>query len=160
MMHVTAHGCAVVGRTKPAKAGNGGPLDARSLMSSALPFLARAAAARLHRAPTRVPSRSLRISRAMAAPAYDAKTTEAPAGMSRVLFVQLGMGIDQHGQDATKAAVRAVRNAIERNSIPCIKAVVPGGSYDAVKVHVKLGVPFPDKRIDVEAIQKVRHVGR
>ena len=126
-------------------------------MSSALPFLARAAAARLHRAPTRVSSRSFRISRAMAAPAYDAKTTEAPAGMSRVLFVQLGMGIDQHGQDATKAAVRAVRNAIERNSIPCITAVVPGGSYDAVKVHVKLGVPFPDKRIDAEAIQKARH---
>ena len=125
-------------------------------MSSALPSLARAAAARLLRTPRARITSSRAPSRAMAAPAYDAKQSPAPEGMSRVLFVQVGMGIDQHGQDATKAAVRAVRNAIERNSIPCIKSVVPGGSYDAVKVHVKLGVPFPDQRIDAAAIEKAR----
>lgn len=30
-----------------------------------------------------------------------------------VLFVECGFGCDQHGQTATKAAVRACRNAIE-----------------------------------------------
>lgn len=42
----------------------------------------------------------------------------APDGMERVLFSECGFGADQHGQDATKAALRACRNAIEFNSIP------------------------------------------
>ena len=61
--------------------------------------------------------------------------------MSKVLFVEVGMGADQHGQDATKACVRACRNAIEFNSIPSIRDIVPGG-YDAMKLHIQLGV-FP-----------------
>lgn len=40
------------------------------------------------------------------------------------MFVQMGFGVDQHGNGnnagATKASVRAVRNAIEFNSIPGI----------------------------------------
>ena len=64
----------------------------------------------------------------------------APRGMSRVLFSECGFGADQHGQDATKAALRACRNAIEFNSIPSIRALVPGG-YAGMKVLVHLGVP-------------------
>ena len=44
------------------------------------------------------------------------------------------------GQGATKAAVRACRNAIEFNSIPCIAEVVPGGRPN-MKIKIKLGVP-------------------
>lgn len=57
--------------------------------------------------------------------------------ITNLLFVQVGFGVDQHGNDdrnrsgsgegATKAAVRAVRNAIEFNSIPGIIEAVPGG---------------------------------
>ena len=32
---------------------------------------------------------------------------------------------------------------------------MPGG-YGSVKVHVKLGVPLPDKRIDEDAIKQAR----
>ena len=46
----------------------------------------------------------------------------------------------RRGQDATKAAVRACRNAIEFNSIPSIRAIVPGG-YDAMKLHIQIGAP-------------------
>jgi uncharacterized protein (TIGR02058 family) len=35
--------------------------------------------------------------------------------MSSVLFVQVGFGVDQHGQDVTKAACKAVKHAIEFN---------------------------------------------
>ena len=42
--------------------------------------------------------------------------------MKQVMFVELGMGADLHGQDVTKATVRAVRNAIERNSMPGMRA--------------------------------------
>ena len=34
-------------------------------------------------------------------------------GFEQVLFVEMGWGADQHGQNATKACVRAARNAIE-----------------------------------------------
>lgn len=35
---------------------------------------------------------------------------------------------------------------------------MPGG-YGSVKVHVKLGVPLPDKRIDEDAIKQARCAG-
>ena len=41
-----------------------------------------------------------------------------------------------------KAAVRACRNAIEFNSIPCIQQIVPNG-YAGMQIHVKIGVPDP-----------------
>ena len=85
----------------------------------------------------------------------------------QVLFVEAGWGCDQHGQNVTvrpffsvfwchyhfeklimpvnntqKAAVRACRNAIEFNSLPAVRKVVPGG-YDNLRLHVKLGSPRP-----------------
>lgn len=58
-----------------------------------------------------------------------------------LFFVQMGFGVDQHGDDdATKAAVRAVRNAVEFNSIPGVIMHLPGGRKEML-VHVKLGVP-------------------
>lgn len=64
-----------------------------------------------------------------------------------------GFGCDGHGQDSTKAAVRAARNAIEFNSIPSIRRLVPGG-YDNLILHVKVGVPHPE-RVDAEQVKKV-----
>ena len=57
-----------------------------------------------------------------------------------VLFIECGFGNDSHGQNATKAAVRACRNAIEFNSIPSVRMLVPGG-YDGLKLKVHLAVP-------------------
>ncbi|KAL9250106.1 hypothetical protein AKJ16_DCAP03220 [Drosera capensis] len=37
------------------------------------------------------------------------------------LFVEMGVGYDQHGQDITKAAMRACRDAISSNSIPAFR---------------------------------------
>ena len=56
--------------------------------------------------------------------------------------LQVGFGSDQHGQDATKAAIKACRSAIEFNSIPSINQIVPGG-YDVMKVVcVMASLPF------------------
>ena len=71
----------------------------------------------------------------------------APRGFTRVLFSECGFVADQHGQCATKAATRACRNAIEFNSIPSIRELVPGG-YENMKIHVHLGVP---EGFDVDA---------
>ena len=64
--------------------------------------------------------------------------TEQPH-VPNVILVECGFGNDSHGQNATKAAKRACRNAIEFNSIS-IKKIVPGG-YDAMKLNVILAVP-------------------
>lgn len=66
------------------------------------------------------------------------------ARLTNLLFVQTGFGVDQHGNrkadGATKAAVRAVRNAIEFNAIPGIIEAVPGGRSEML-IEVLLGVP-------------------
>ncbi|GAX19054.1 hypothetical protein FisN_8Hh280 [Fistulifera solaris] len=57
-----------------------------------------------------------------------------------ILFVECGFGADAHGQNSTKAAVRACRNAIEFNQIPSIGDIIPGGR-DAMKLDVLVAVP-------------------
>ena len=81
----------------------------------------------------------------------------APFGeeMSEILFIQCGFGCDQHGQNPIKAAIRACRNAIEFNSIPSIRKLVPGG-YENMKVKVILGVPEEYKDgLDFEEVLNV-----
>jgi uncharacterized protein (TIGR02058 family) len=68
-------------------------------------------------------------------------------------FSPTGFGCDGHGQDSTKAAVRAARNSIEFNSIPSIRRLVPGG-YENLKLHVKIGVPHPEK-VEKQQVAKV-----
>lgn len=76
-------------------------------------------------------------------------------GFTQVLFVEMGYGADQHGQNATKACVRAARNAIEFNSIPSIRALVPGG-YDGMKLAVDVAVPEQyHAEVDLDAVAAV-----
>ena len=76
-------------------------------------------------------------------------------GFEQVLFVEMGWGADQHGQNATKACVRAARNAIEFNSIPSIRKLVPNG-YEGMKLAVDLAVPEAyHEHIDVDAVEAV-----
>ena len=64
-----------------------------------------------------------------------------PRGFEEVIFIETGCGTDQHGQDLTKACVRACKDAISWNSIPSLERLVPGGN-DAVKLRLQLAVPF------------------
>jgi uncharacterized protein (TIGR02058 family) len=72
-----------------------------------------------------------------------------------VLFVECGFGNDSHGQNSTKAAIRACRNAIEFNSIPSVQRLVPNG-YDGLKLDVLLAVPpkYQDS-LDLNKVQEV-----
>ena len=66
--------------------------------------------------------------------------------MAKKRFViEMGMGIDQHGQDPTVAAARAVRNAIAHNALPGIWEVVGLDHPDAMIVEVQVAVPFPEQ---------------
>ena len=63
--------------------------------------------------------------------------------------------VDIVGQSATKAAVRACRNAIEFNSIPSVSRLVPNG-YDGLKLDVLLAVPPRyRKSLDLSQVQEV-----
>lgn len=80
---------------------------------------------------------------------------EGSPHVDNVLFIECGFGNDSHGQNATKAAVRACRNAIEFNSIPSINRLVPGG-YDNLKLDVILAVPKKYRHtLDLPTVQKV-----
>ena len=57
--------------------------------------------------------------------------------------LEIGMGTDIRGGDYTKAAVRALRDALWHNSLTVANAV--GKSSDDMQVEVLIGVPQPDK---------------
>ena len=63
------------------------------------------------------------------------------SGFTEVIFIECGTGTDQHGQDLTKAAVRACKDAISWNSIPSLERLVPGGN-EGVKIRLQLAVPY------------------
>lgn len=84
---------------------------------------------------------------------------EAPA-MRQVYFIEFGTGIDLRGQDVTKAATRAVRNAIGHNSIPAVP-LMTGGDPDKLRVTVRLAVPDAvADDLDHEAVRAALPVGR
>lgn len=73
--------------------------------------------------------------------------------MEKVMFIQIGMGIDLHGQNVTKAAVRAVQNAIHHNSMPGLRSVLPDRDLHSMKVNVKLAVPADKEKLELAAVQ-------
>ena len=58
------------------------------------------------------------------------------------VILELGTGNDLHGGDYTKAAVRALRDALWHNSLTVATAV--GKSSDDMQVEVLIGVPRPE----------------
>jgi uncharacterized protein (TIGR02058 family) len=69
--------------------------------------------------------------------------------MMKRMVLQIGMGTDIRGADYTKAAVRALRDALWHNSLTVADAL--GQDVDAMHVAVTIGVPQPDK-VDREAV--------
>src|SRR4029450_644138 len=76
----------------------------------------------------------------------------SPTGGSHVSakpqVLEFGMGVDVHGRDATKAACRAVADAIRHPSPPLFQEVRERGGK--MLVDVTVGVPDPDSvKLDV-----------
>lgn len=70
----------------------------------------------------------------------------------RRMVVEIGMGTDIRGADYTKAAVRALRDALWHNSLGVAPAL--GHSVDAMRVEITIGVPQPDE-VDRDAVLAV-----
>src|SRR5213592_718098 len=76
---------------------------------------------------------------------------ELPMALKRMVL-QIGMGTDIRGADYTKAAVRALRDALWHNSLSVANAL--GQPTDAMQVVVTIGVPRPDL-VDKEQVLAV-----
>jgi uncharacterized protein (TIGR02058 family) len=73
--------------------------------------------------------------------------------MEKVMFIEIGMGIDLHGQNVTKAAVRAVQNAIHHNSMPGLRSLLPNNDLNNMKVQVRLAVPADKEKLDLTIVK-------
>jgi uncharacterized protein (TIGR02058 family) len=68
------------------------------------------------------------------------------------MLLEIGMGNDLHGGDYTKAAVRAVEDAVHHSSVSFVRAL--GLSWDAVQIQITIGVQNPDA-VDANAVKAV-----
>ncbi len=75
------------------------------------------------------------------------------------LIIEMGMGVDQHGQEPTVAAARAVRNAIAHNALPGVWEVAGLSHPNEMIVEVQVGVPYPDQ-VKPEEVLAVLPFGR
>lgn len=80
--------------------------------------------------------------------------------METVFFLELGTGIDQHGQDITVAAVRAVQDAIRSNAMPGLLTVLPGQDFRNMKIEVLLALPCDRDKLDLERVKQAFPYGR
>jgi uncharacterized protein (TIGR02058 family) len=72
------------------------------------------------------------------------------------VILEMGTGNDLHGGDYTKAAIRAVEDAIHHSSLTMVRTLpIDRG---AVRVDVTVGVQQPDK-VDTEAVKRVLPMG-
>ena len=73
------------------------------------------------------------------------------------MLMELGMGTDIRGADYTKAAVRALHNAIRHNTISVAQAF--GQKREQMYVEVVIGVQKPDQ-VDTSMVAEVLPYGR
>lgn len=72
----------------------------------------------------------------------------------RTFLVELGTGVDLHGQNSTTAAIRAVRDAFAHVSLPGLRQVAEVTDFSALSIEVRLGVPAEADPVEVERVVK------
>ena len=72
------------------------------------------------------------------------------------MVLEIGMGNDLHGGDYTKAAIRAVQDAVHHSSLTFVRSL--GVDRNAVRVEVSIGVQQPEK-VDREAVKRTLPMG-
>ena len=71
----------------------------------------------------------------------------------RRCLLEMGMGVDLHGKDATKAGRRAVFDALRHCSVAFPR--VFGAGADSMYVDVTIAVPHPDTVKQDEVLQEL-----
>jgi uncharacterized protein (TIGR02058 family) len=71
------------------------------------------------------------------------------------MVLEIGMGTDIRGGDDTKAAVRALRDALWHNSLSVAAAL--GLDTDSMKVEVTIGTPHPERVDKAQVLEVLPH---
>ena len=80
--------------------------------------------------------------------------------MTRKRFiVEIGTGIDIHGEDVTEAACRAVKDAISRSCLCGLMEILELQDMDQIEVDVVVASPRPEE-VDLDKVKAVVPIGR
>ena len=82
-----------------------------------------------------------------------AKGTKAMA--KKRVVIEIGIGTDIRGRDYTKAACRALKDALWHNSLGI--ADIVGVDVDSMWVEVSIGIPQPEKVNEAEVLSILPH---
>ena len=74
-------------------------------------------------------------------------------------IVEIGTGIDIHGEDVTKAACRAVKDAVSRSCLCGLLEILDLKNLEDVQVDIQVASPNPD-RVDLEQVMNEVPIGR
>ena len=77
----------------------------------------------------------------------------------RRFIVEVGMGVDQHGQDNTRAAEKAVQDAIHRSCLCGLREVAGLKNPSDMVVEILIGCPDPNS-VDKERVLQVLPFGQ
>lgn len=75
----------------------------------------------------------------------------------RRIILELGAGADLHGRDYTKAAIRAVEDAMRHSSLSIFRSLEL--DPQTMRVEITIGAPEPDK-VNRDAVAAVLPYGR
>ncbi|MBI5014468.1 MAG: Lin0512 family protein [Deltaproteobacteria bacterium] len=74
-------------------------------------------------------------------------------------IVELGTGADLHGEDVTKAACRAVKDAVSRGCLCGLVELLDVQDLNAIEVDILVACPRPEE-VDLEQVKAQAPVGR
>lgn len=77
--------------------------------------------------------------------------------MKTQMAIEIGMGTDLRGEDGTKAAIRAVKDALHRNALTVADAL--GFPKEAMMVDIRIGAPDP-AGVRLDEVAKVAPYGQ
>jgi uncharacterized protein (TIGR02058 family) len=73
--------------------------------------------------------------------------------------VEIGTGADLHGEDVTKAACRAVKDAVSRSCLCGLVEILKIRDLQAVRVEILVACPKPDA-VDLELVKAAVPIGQ
>ncbi len=79
-------------------------------------------------------------------------------GIKRFI-VEIGTGADLHGEDVTKAACRAVKDAVSRSCLCGLVEIMGITDLETIQVDILVASPRPDE-VDLEQVKAAAPIGR
>jgi len=73
--------------------------------------------------------------------------------------VEIGTGIDIHGEDMTEAACRAVKDAVSRSCLCGLAEILEINSMEQVEVEILVAAPRPEE-VDLDKVKDAVPIGQ